>query len=67
MNGFVVNSIEEAIDAVGRIPTISRRLCRDTFEQKYTAERMARDYVRVYQRLIEQNDFSRHALVGETG
>jgi len=53
--GFICGEIEEAVEAVHRIGTISREHCRRTFEVKYSARRMAEDYVRIYERLVEQH------------
>jgi glycosyltransferase involved in cell wall biosynthesis len=52
--GFVVDSIEDAVAAVPRIREVSRRGCRDIFEQRFTARRMAVDYVRVYARMMNR-------------
>ncbi|HEX5056990.1 MAG TPA: hypothetical protein VFX02_10885, partial [Gammaproteobacteria bacterium] len=35
-----------------RAGDINRRRCREIFEQRFTAGRMAREYLRVYERLI---------------
>jgi len=51
--GFIVNELEDAIAAARRIPELSRKRCREMYEQRFTAARMARDYLRVYERLIE--------------
>ncbi len=51
VSGYVVNSVAEAVRAVERLPKISRWRCRMEFEQRFSATRMARDYVSVYQRL----------------
>lgn len=51
VSGFIVKSVEEAIRAVERVDSISRRGCRAVFERRFTARRMAEDYVRVYRRL----------------
>ena len=53
--GFIVDSLEEAIEAVRHVPQLSRERCREIFEQRFTAERMAHEYVRVYERLIHQH------------
>src|SRR5882762_421746 len=53
--GFIVNELEDAIAAARRIPELSRRRCREMYEQRFTAARMARDYLRVYERLIERH------------
>ena len=49
--GFVVNSIQQAVNALQRIDTIDRRRCRAVFEQRFSVERMAADYVSIYSRL----------------
>lgn len=51
MTGFIVQDVDEAARAVQRIPELSRRRCRQVFEERFTAARMARDYVEVYGRL----------------
>lgn len=51
-SGIIVESIEEAVAAVGRARSIPRRRVREAFEERFTAERMARDYVRHYEALI---------------
>jgi glycosyltransferase involved in cell wall biosynthesis len=56
ITGFVVNSQEEAVEAVGKLPQLSRRLVRQTFEKRFSAERMTHDYLKVYKSLIKQGD-----------
>jgi glycosyltransferase involved in cell wall biosynthesis len=51
--GFICSTVEEAAEAVGRLPEISRQGCRRVFERRFTAARMARDYVDIYQRESE--------------
>jgi glycosyltransferase involved in cell wall biosynthesis len=46
--GFVVNNVEEAARAVQAIESFNRRRCRQIFERRWTAARMARDYVATY-------------------
>lgn len=52
--GFIVKGLEDAVDAVRRIPELSRKRCREVFEQRFTATRMAHDYVQVFDRLIKR-------------
>ncbi|ALA58922.1 glycosyltransferase family 4 protein [Nitrospira moscoviensis] len=54
VTGFVCESLSEMADAVQRIPTIDRRRCRAAFDARFTADRMARDYVALYERIIEE-------------
>ena len=50
--GFVVKGLEDAAQAVRRMRELSRKRCREIFEQRFTATRMADDYMQVYERLI---------------
>jgi glycosyltransferase involved in cell wall biosynthesis len=52
--GFVVTGLYDAVRAAERVGQIDRRRCRAVFEERFTAERMARDYVAVYQRLRDR-------------
>ena len=52
--GFIVEELEDAVEAARRIPKLSRKRCREVFEQRFTVTRMANDYVRVYERLINR-------------
>lgn len=54
VNGFVVSDVEAAVDALQRIPTLSRSRCRETFEQRFSARRMCLDYVRLYEQVAEE-------------
>jgi glycosyltransferase involved in cell wall biosynthesis len=51
--GFIVEELEDAVEAARRVPELSRKRCREVFDQRFTAARMAHDYVQVYQRLIK--------------
>jgi glycosyltransferase involved in cell wall biosynthesis len=49
VTGFVVETLDEAVSAVGQLDRISRRTCRDVFERRFSVARMALDYVHVYE------------------
>ena len=49
LTGYVVASMSEAVRAVAQIDRIDRRMCRQVFEQRFSATRMALDYVRIYE------------------
>jgi glycosyltransferase involved in cell wall biosynthesis len=53
--GFIVHGLENAVDAVQHIAQLSRKRCREVFEQRFTATRMAHDYVQQFERLIASN------------
>jgi len=57
--GFIVEGLEDAVDAVRRVPELSRKRCREVFEKRFTAARMAHDYVQVYERLINTRQHER--------
>jgi glycosyltransferase involved in cell wall biosynthesis len=52
VTGFVVDSVRDAVEAVGRVGRLNRMTCRQVFEQRFDAARMAGDYVQVYRRLV---------------
>ena len=52
VTGFIVDNEEEAVAAIERIGELDRRRVRARFEQRFTARRMAEDYVRHYGSLL---------------
>ena len=52
VSGYIVRSVEEAVAAVSRIKDLDRRICRQHFEQNFTDEHMAKNYLKIYQRLV---------------
>jgi hypothetical protein len=53
--GFIVKNLEDATEAINGVATLSRARCRRVFEKRFTATRMASDYVKVYMRMIERS------------
>ena len=51
VTGFVVTQLDEAVRAAERVADLDRRACRRVFEERFTASRMAREYVAVYEKL----------------
>lgn len=51
VTGFVVDEMDQAIDAASRVHTLDRRACRDAFTRRFSASRMASGYVRLYRQL----------------
>lgn len=54
-NGFIVENVEEAVAALGKISEIDRQCCRQTVEERFSVERMVDDYIKVYQQIIDEN------------
>ncbi len=53
VTGFIVNSIDEAADAVGKLNLINRKQCRKRFEERFDVKIMVDHYEEVYGRVIE--------------
>ncbi len=51
--GFVCETVDEMVEAVGQVALLERRRCRAAFDERFTADRMARDYVALYERILE--------------
>jgi glycosyltransferase involved in cell wall biosynthesis len=67
VSGFVVDSIDKAVAAVDRAQMLDRRRVRAAFERRFSVERMAQDYVSIYnkqltklERNAEQSRFAHH-------
>ena len=52
VTGFLVDTFEEAVEAIGRIGEIDRMACRRTVEERFTVERMADKYLALYERIL---------------
>lgn len=48
LNGFICEDADTALESVVRLKDIRREECRRLFEQRFTASRMAQDYLRLY-------------------
>ena len=53
-SGFLVNNVDEAIEAVARIEDIDRADCRRRVERHFTIDRMVDDYIQVYETVLEK-------------
>jgi glycosyltransferase involved in cell wall biosynthesis len=54
-SGFIVETIEDAVRAVVDAARLDRTACRAAFDARYTADRMAREYVSIYEKLLERS------------
>jgi len=50
--GFVVDSLDEMVDAVQRVHTIDPAFCRTRAEQRFDAPIMARRYLEIYESIV---------------
>jgi glycosyltransferase involved in cell wall biosynthesis len=56
VTGFVCRDVGEMIQAVHRIPQLSRRACRAHVEQRFSRRAMAAGYLAAYERVLAQRE-----------
>jgi hypothetical protein len=68
-SGFIVESIEAAVEAVKRARTLPRARVRECFERRFTSRRMASDYVAAYEAVLESDAYAPvdAGLLGQAG
>lgn len=54
VTGFVVDTEEEAIEALKKIGNLDRKRIRQRFEERFTSTTMAKKYVGIYENVIQQ-------------
>jgi len=57
LTGCIVHDVDSAVAAVPRALALDRKLIRSRFEERFSAQRMAGDYLRAYERLLRQQDY----------
>ncbi len=50
--GYLVNTVDEAVDSLKNIPQINRVFCRQWAEEKFSREKMIDDYIKVYEKIL---------------
>lgn len=53
VNGFLVSDIANADEAVKSLGTLSRADCRKVVEERFSAHRMAQEYIKVYRGILQ--------------
>jgi glycosyltransferase involved in cell wall biosynthesis len=66
LTGHIVDSIDEATVTLPRVMELDRRAVRRRFEERFTATRMAKDYVQVYKSLLARSDVKLVTSLAET-
>jgi glycosyltransferase involved in cell wall biosynthesis len=54
VTGFVVDCVEEAVEAVGQLPRLCRDVIRQRFEDDYSVQRMAQEYLQLYEKMVSK-------------
>ena len=54
VTGMIVDTVEEAVRALPQVVALDRHAVRRRFEERFTAARMAKNYLHVYHSLLER-------------
>jgi len=54
--GYLVNNVDEAVDAVGKIEQIDRKKCRQRVEENFTIDKMVEGYEKVYEEIFRREE-----------
>lgn len=54
--GYIVDSVDQAVEAVAAIASIERRACRAHVESHFTCQQMARNYLEAYQQVLDARE-----------
>jgi glycosyltransferase involved in cell wall biosynthesis len=52
--GFLVNDVDEAVEAVGKIGQIDRKKCRQRVEENFSIDKMVEGYEKVYEEIFRR-------------
>lgn len=55
VTGFLVRSMDEALDAIGQADLIDRAACRAAVAERFSVDRMAERYIALYERVIRES------------
>lgn len=54
--GFLVNNVEEAVEAVGKIDQLDREDCKRRVEENFTIDKMVEGYEKVYEEIFRREE-----------
>ncbi|QSR89367.1 glycosyltransferase family 4 protein [Methylacidiphilum caldifontis] len=54
ITGFIVQNVQEAVNVLSQIHTFNRKQCRERFEKRFSAQKMAESYISLYQKVIAE-------------
>jgi glycosyltransferase involved in cell wall biosynthesis len=67
VTGFIASSVDDIVQAIQKVDTLSRAQCRETFEKRFTAEIMVDNYERIYRGIIARHSQPRLLVKPLTG
>jgi glycosyltransferase involved in cell wall biosynthesis len=62
LTGYGVNSMKDAVAAISKLSGLDRKKCRDVFEKRFSVQRMADDYLMIYESMINEIDDKKIAV-----
>ncbi len=65
VTGFIVDSEQDAVNAIGELARLDRRQVRARFEQRFSSRRMAKEYEGTYRQLIAPHTAGQGKLKAE--
>lgn len=54
VTGALISNVDEGVAAVAQLPVFDRKACRQSAEQRFSAGRIARDYLQVFESLVHR-------------
>lgn len=67
ISGYIVDNMEQAINAALHIDELDRETCRRRFEQRFSVETMTNAYMKVYEKIITKAHNNIYDVIGEQG
>src|ERR1041385_581760 len=64
LTGYLSYNLDDGVEAVKKVPELSRPRCREVFEQRFAASRMAKDYLAAYEQLFRTEPLSKVVAMG---
>lgn len=59
VTGFFIRGVQDGVEAISRLPLLSRARCRKAAEERFTVARCAEQYLEVYRSVIARTSASR--------
>ena len=56
VTGFLVNTFEEAVAAIGQVGGIDRAACRAAAQRRFSVERMTAEYLTLYEHILTRGE-----------
>lgn len=57
VSGIIFDTIEEGVEAAKRVHEIDRAGVRRAFDKRFTSEKMAENYLRIYEKLLDAIEY----------